>query len=396
MIDILVIEPDEAARQRIVSHFKGIDDYDAEGVADADHGMDVFDDYESFNAAICAADEPTAALRVIKRLRRRRCAIPIVVLVDGEPDPEARGLIAELPMVALEEKPADTDVIHAALDEVVAESRTMGFQGQLERISLIDMIQLFCQTGKTGRLDIHHWGQRGHIYFGNGLVIHAVQGELDGAEAFYRLVSWESGTFQTEFGVLPAIDTLGNESLHGLLIEALRRKDEAARSDDLLVKRVESPAELPDPSPGRLDLLDTTPPIGRRPVLEPDVVTRLLDVEGAEALVVVSRSGALLQTTGLDADEEGPLATLTAFVGSSCEAARKPIRAKRFGSAIVVQSDKRKLLVVNTRNFFLGFVGSQHVNVEGFRRKMLRAVARVASPGRRQRRQASRGERVES
>ncbi len=393
MIDILVIEPDESARQRTVAHFKAIDDYDAEGVADPDHGMDVFDDYESFNAAVCGVDDLESARRVIKRLRRRRCAIPIVVLVERAPSAEARAEIAEMPMVALQVKPVDIDVIHAALDEVVAESRTMGFQGRLERISLIDMIQLFCQTGKTGRLDIHHWGQRGHVYFGNGLVIHAVQGELDGAEAFYRLVSWESGMFETEFGVLPAIDTLGNESLHGLLIEALRRKDEAARTDELLVRRVEAAPE-PDPAPRRLDLFEGTAPSGRRPVLDPDVVTRLLDVEGAEALVVVSRSGTLLQTTGLDADEENQLATLTAFVGSSCEAARKPIRAKRFGSAIVVQSDQRKLLVVNTRNFFLGFVGSQHVNVEGFRHKMLRAVARVASPNRRRRRAAA-GEPVE-
>lgn len=382
MIQVLVIDGNDSFRTEVVDHFNGLGGFEVVGASSAEAGLETYDERGSFDLVIISVVAENASPDVVLRLRRRNLAVPVLV-VAAEDDADVSSVLQNLSLLRILEQPVGAEELQRAADRLLQEARALGFQGHLQRISIIDVIQLFCTTGKTGRLDVMHWGRRGHIYFSNGRLIHAVQAELEGAEAFYRLAGWDSGSFRTEFGVLPAIDTLSNESLHGLLIEALRRQDEATRDqkDAPQLTRVENPETVRrEGSDSRaFELLDAGERTRRMPVLLPLVVKDLLAVDGVEGLLVVNRSGTILQSEGID-DAEESLGTLATFVASSCESAARPMVADRFSTAVLVEHSQRKLLVVNTRNFFIAFIGSPRTKVDTFKREVLDAVRKAAVP----------------
>jgi len=100
-----------------------------------------------------------------------------------------------------------------------------------------------------------------------------------------------------------------------------------------------------------------------------------------EGLLVVNRNGVVLQTEDVD-DSEETLGTLTTFLGSSCESTAEVMGADRFTTALIVERSQRKLLVVNTRNFFIGVIGSAHIQVDPLTRGVLSCVRKAAVSGR--------------
>ena len=315
---------------------------------------------------------------LILQLRRKSPSLPCVAIAHTN-DEDTRSFLEGQGLLRVLEPSVTMDVVDEAMNEVLDEARSLGFQGHLQRISLIELIQLYCATVKTGRLDILHWGKRGAVYFARGKLLHAVQEELEGPEAFYRLVGWDSGSFQVEFGVLPSIDTLSHSSLHALLIEAIRRQDEAhargrsQRSSHPFGQPVKGRAIKPP----ALEL-EAEASLQHRPsVLKAPVVNDLFAIDGVEGVLVVNRNGVVLQTEEVDESEE-TLGTLAAFLGSSCESAQRIIGADRFTSASVVERSQRKLLVVNTRNFYVGIIGSTHTQTDTLREDVLACIRRAA------------------
>jgi len=395
MIRALVITRDDAMTESITEHFKPMEEeFQVQSAHDAEEGIKLFED-DGVGFDLLIAEVGNAELdgtNLVLELRRRSPSMPCIALAsNGETDPETREFLENQGILRFLEQPIEMEELNRRINEVLDEARSLGFQGHLQRISLIDVIQLYCGSGKIGRLDFIHWGKRGAIYFGDGKLLHAVQDELEGQEAFYRLVGWDSGTFRVEFGVLPSVDTMSHESLNGLLIEAIRRQDEAhLKNGSEAPTRVETPARLRGQvghhgsgqgTPPQLEMEESeSSPRRRQPVLKAGLVNDLLDIDGVEGLIVVNRNGVVLQTEDVDESEE-TLGTLTAFVGSSCEAAQRTLGADRFTSALVVERGQRKLLVVNTRNFFIGVIGSTHVQVDGLTTDVLNSIRRAASAG---------------
>jgi CheY-like chemotaxis protein len=384
MIRMLVITSDRKLNDTVVEHFTSNGGFEVWGANAVDEAIGILDREGVINVLIAEVGNPDMdGTNLILQFRRRLPSLPCIALASSEDD-ETRQFLESQGILRYRQLPVENEDLDRLVNEVLDEARSLGFQGHLQRISLIDVIQLYCATGKTGRLDILHWGKRGAIYFASGKLLHAVQGELEGQEAFYRLVAWDSGTFRVEFGVLPSIDTLGHESLHALLIEAIRRQDEArARSGTEVLTRVETPdrsgGRAAPSSPPELELLENEPAQRRRlPVLKAQLVNDLLAVDGVEGLIVVNRSGVVLQVEDVE-DSEETLATLTTFVGSSCEAAQRALEADRFKTALIVERSQRKLLVVNTRNFYVGVVASAHAAVDGVTREVVDCIRQAAT-----------------
>lgn len=395
MIRALVITRDDKLTESIVEHFKPMEEeFQVQSAGTTEEGIKRFEeDGVGFDLLVAEVGHPDLdGTNLVLQLRRRSPSLPCIVLANTDDgDDETREFLENQGILRYLEQPIEMEVLNRRINEVLDEARSLGFQGHLQRISLIDVIQLYCGSGKIGRLDFIHWGKRGAIYFGDGKLVHAVQDELEGQEAFYRLVGWDSGTFRVEFGVLPSVDTMSHESLNGLLIEAIRRQDEAhLKNGSEPPTRVETPAGLRGReartgsgpgTPPKLEMEENeSTPRRRLPVLKAGLVNDLLDIDGVEGLIVVSRNGIVLQTEDVDESEEA-LGTLTAFVGSSCEAAQRTLEAERFTSALVVERGQRKLLVVNTRNFFIGVIGSTHVQVDGLTTDVLTTIRRAASAG---------------
>jgi CheY-like chemotaxis protein len=169
--------------------------------------------------------------------------------------------------------------------------RSATFAGLLGEMGLVDLIQTIEMGRKTGRIFLDNPPHKGAVAFRDGKVVDARTGRLKGERAFYRMLVWNEGVFQMEFGPHDEQDVI-ELSTQGLLMEGMRRVDEWGRLLEQLpplehafeidyTELVNRLSEIPDEVNGVLRLFD-----GRRSLL--DVVDES-DFGDLEALEVVSK-----------------------------------------------------------------------------------------------------------
>lgn len=112
------------------------------------------------------------------------------------------------------------------MGQPAASTEHLGFVGAVSGMSLADIIQVKGGNRYSGCLIVEHRGNTGVIFFRDGEVVHAEQGNLVGEEAFYAVMGWEGGTFRSEPKVATTSRTI-EQSLGFLILEALRRMDES-------------------------------------------------------------------------------------------------------------------------------------------------------------------------
>ena len=106
-----------------------------------------------------------------------------------------------------------------------------GFEGTLKNIQLTDLVQMCCLSDLSMGISVKKGLEKGEIYFKDGDIIHAECGDSAGEDAFYKILTWESGSFETMGVVTPQKATIG-KSYQYLLLEVLHRADEKAMKDD--------------------------------------------------------------------------------------------------------------------------------------------------------------------
>ncbi len=122
----------------------------------------------------------------------------------------------------------------------------MSIEGDLKDIGLGTIVQAICIERRKGRLLLNCREQEGVIFFDNGEIVHASLGDLEGVEAIYKLLTWNSGWFRlTEQMEVPR-HTIRMNWNH-LLLDGLRRVDEKHRGEAELTRE---PVDL---SPGEIE-----------------------------------------------------------------------------------------------------------------------------------------------
>lgn len=102
-----------------------------------------------------------------------------------------------------------------------------GIAGDLQHLSLPDLVQTLVIGMKTAAISLTSGDQQGKIWFVSGAPKHAVAGELEGELAFYEMIRWQTGEFVIEHGIRAKQTTLDHDATF-LLMEALRLVDEAS------------------------------------------------------------------------------------------------------------------------------------------------------------------------
>jgi len=156
-------------------------------------------------------------------------AAPILFLTGKSDDQSVRrgfGLGAVDYLV----KPASPEVVAAKLRQAIEASRGRagGVSGSLTQMALPDVIQILGSGRKSGRLELNAAGRRGELYFVEGSIHHATFGPVQGAEAVYAMLLLDHGDFRLD----PSSETPQRSiemSTEGLLLEGMRRMDEARR-----------------------------------------------------------------------------------------------------------------------------------------------------------------------
>lgn len=140
------------------------------------------------------------------------------------------------------------------------------FSGSIQDMAIVDLLQTFEVSRKTGVVHLTNPTQQAEIWFREGKIVDAELGRLRGEEAIYRALVWNEAEFVVEFGPVQREDIVAT-STQGILMEGMRRVDEWGRlleqlpplttifelDIDALLERLN---EIPDELNGILRLFD--------------------------------------------------------------------------------------------------------------------------------------------
>lgn len=70
------------------------------------------------------------------------------------------------------------------------------FAGNLNTISLAEVLRLLVATKQTGLLKLTMGSEQGHLALENGQILHAIAGPLVGAPALYQFIVWRDANFE--------------------------------------------------------------------------------------------------------------------------------------------------------------------------------------------------------
>lgn len=105
-----------------------------------------------------------------------------------------------------------------------------GVQGSLSTQSFMDIAQSFGNSMKTGLVSMNHKNTQAVVGFNSGMMVYARSSHDEGEAVLDEIMQWEEGNFSYEH-----TDPIEEVNVHGdtmgLLLDALRRIDEATHAD---------------------------------------------------------------------------------------------------------------------------------------------------------------------
>jgi len=129
-------------------------------------------------------------------------------------------------------KPASPELVALKIRQVLESTKrskkARGVSGSLEEMGLPDVVQVLYHSRKSGKLVVTAGARRGEIFFTDGQICDASFGDKKHEEAFYEMLSLNSGHFELDpdFRTSACAIEMSPESL---LLEGMRRLDEARR-----------------------------------------------------------------------------------------------------------------------------------------------------------------------
>jgi CheY-like chemotaxis protein len=252
-------------------------------VTTATDGLDALAKIESLTPDLVLSDTRLPKLdgyTLVRKLKERSewSAIPIVFLTSQKSiEDKIRGL--ELGVEDYLTKPIFVRELIARVNLLLArrtqenitanrstlQGRTR-FSGSTQDMAVVDLLQTFEVSRKSGVCHLHGGTQDAHIYFREGKVVDAELGRLRGEEAIYRALIWNEAQFEVEFKTVSNEDVIGG-STQAILMEGMRRVDEWGRLCEQLpplttvfeidhTQLLERLNEIPDELNGILRLFD--------------------------------------------------------------------------------------------------------------------------------------------
>jgi Domain of unknown function (DUF4388)/FHA domain len=151
--------------------------------------------------------------------------------------------------------------------------------GVIEEIPLPDLLQLLSTSRKSGVLSVNNGVSIGRIYLRKGQLYFAAINDdftVSPQKAIYRMLTWETGTFELEPSVEMQVMEEVHESTEALLMEGVRQLDEF-RALQAKLPPLGSPLAVPTPLAGKLRELSPTELDTFQLVLDHGQLQRVLD-----------------------------------------------------------------------------------------------------------------------
>ena len=155
-----------------------------------------------------------------------------------------------------------------------------GFAGTLRNIQITDIIQMCCLAGASLCIRVTQDNERGTIYIEEGEVVHAEYGQTVGVQAFFTILGWPSGQFETMEAPPIAKPTI-KEPCQFLLMEAARMADELALSRS---ESETSEVSVVEPDKLRVLIVDDSPIMSK-------ILTSMLTADATIEVVGTAKNG---------------------------------------------------------------------------------------------------------
>ena len=148
-----------------------------------------------------------------------------VILMTAYPTPTIRLQAEKSGCVQFIGKPFELSQLRKLILAQLDKRDDEGFVGTLRKIQLVDLIQMCCLSPVTMSIQVTRGGEKGVIFLQDGEIVHASCEDIEGEEAFYEILGWGSGNFETlPPDKVPVVNI--EKNWQSLLMEAARRIDE--------------------------------------------------------------------------------------------------------------------------------------------------------------------------
>ncbi len=147
-----------------------------------------------------------------------------VILMTGETIDQIRKDVQQSGCLYFLQKPLEMKSLKKLIEDELGKSDE-GFCGTLKNIQLTDLIQLCCHAAINPAIRVFKGDKEGMIFIREGDIVHAVCRDRVGESAFYEILGWKSGRFET-LGEMPISQISISKSWHFMLMEAARKSDE--------------------------------------------------------------------------------------------------------------------------------------------------------------------------
>ncbi|MCG8605040.1 response regulator [bacterium] len=122
-----------------------------------------------------------------------------VIIMTAYGSPRTRQQVEDLGGFFYIEKPFNVGYLKQIVFEAL-ELDGNGFSGYIENVRIRELVEYNCLHKRSLTLTLKKHSECGNIYFKNGNIVHAECGILEGEEAFYDILKWGEGTFETTPG----------------------------------------------------------------------------------------------------------------------------------------------------------------------------------------------------
>lgn len=226
-----------------------------------------------------------------------------------------------------------------------------GFKGALVGLSLTDVIQLKGHNKYTGAISVEYGDRHGVIYFVDGEVIHAEQGDESGEQAIYEIIKWPGGTFNIHSEMRTNTCTIHSRT-DSLLLNAFHRLDEE--------KAGATANKSADPSV-----------IPRRTMSK--IAARLLEINNITYAVLLDKLGTPVQDSSIEAAALAAKGVFLAETGSSIGDLMGLGKIK----AVAVNTADYDLLLYDSKQHYLSIAVKPDCNLDSVEAEIKSAFAQT-------------------
>jgi len=181
-----------------------------------------------FLLIIASEENAELPLGLLERITTSYPRLATILILPSDSEPLRKKIPAH-PCLQIHEQPFDpASILHLLSEDSTSRQTQQGFVGTLKITQLHNLVQMCCLAGASISIRINDDFQQGEIFIQDGEIVHACCDNLIGEEAFYTIMNWHGGDFETLDGVAGGMISI-RSNYEYLLLESARRKDELGR-----------------------------------------------------------------------------------------------------------------------------------------------------------------------